>query len=218
MSLAAGACEAVFLGKSFQGCVPCHSLILPPASGCRLYHPASLQKRPDVPAPLLRTLVRIATDRTSPRPRSGSTVRKHRASSEQLKRCFRQRVQNRLMLNLKCGLIAASPAELPRRLPVIAAHQPQSLANHLKIRAAVACAVVRRPSPAPVIRAVTQQHVALGRQHLGRGNRRSSSPESPQLLCTHRGCSQYHARGHLGHVMGVVRIYCRCRRAQAGWS
>ena len=103
---ATGACEAVFLGKSFQGCVPCHSLILPPASGCRLYHPASLQKRPDVPA--------LCTPRS----------------------------------------------------------------------------VVRRPSPAPVIRAVTQQHVALGRQHLGRGNRRSSSPESPQLLCTHRGCSQ----------------------------
>jgi len=52
---ATGACEAVFLCKSFQGCVPCHSLILPPASGCRLYHPASLQKRPDVPAPLLCT-------------------------------------------------------------------------------------------------------------------------------------------------------------------
>ena len=117
MSLAAGACEAVFLGKSFQGCVPCHSLILPPAPGCRLYHPASLQKRPDVPAPLLRTLVRIATDRTSPRPRSGSTVRKHRASSEQLKRCFRQRVQNRLMLNLKCGLIAASPARAATPAP-----------------------------------------------------------------------------------------------------
>ena len=86
------------------------------------------------------------------------------------------------------------------------------------IRAAVACAVVRRPSPAPVIRAVTQQHVALGRQHLGRGNRRSSSPESPQLLCTHRGCSQTMREAILGHVMGVVRIYCRCRRAQAEWS
>ena len=73
-------------------------------------------------------------------------------------------------------------------------------------RAIVACTVVRRLSPAPVIRAVTQQHVALGRQHLGRGNRRSSSPESPQLLYIHRGCSQHHARGHLGHVMGVVRV------------
>ena len=138
---------------------------------------------------------------------------------QQLKRYFRQRVQNPLMFNLKCGLIAASPARAatpaPRHSRAPAAIPRQYLSN---IRAAVACAVVRRPSPAPVIRAVTQQHVALGRQHLGRGNRRSSSPESPQLLCTHRGCSQYHARGHLGHVMGVVRIYCRCRRAQAGWS
>ena len=117
MSLAAGACEAVFLGKSFQGCVPCHSLILPPASGCRLYHPASLQKRPDVPAALLCTLVRSATDRTSPRRRSGSAVRKQRASTEQLKRCFRQRVQNPLMFNLKCGLIAASPARAATPAP-----------------------------------------------------------------------------------------------------
>ena len=126
-----------------------------------------------------------------------------RARSEQLKRYFRQRVQNPLMFNLKCGLIAASPARAatpaPRHSRAPAAIPRQYLSN---IRAAVACAVVRRPSPAPVIRAVTQQHVALGRQHLGRGNRRSSSPESPQLLCTHRGCSQYHARGHLGHVMG----------------
>ena len=75
MSLAAGACEAVFLGKSFQGCVPCHSLILPPASGCRLYHPASLQKRPEVSAPVLCTPRSVATDRTSPRRRSGCVAR-----------------------------------------------------------------------------------------------------------------------------------------------
>ena len=101
------------------------------------------------------------------------------------------KVQNPLMFNLKCGLIAASPARAatpaPRHSRAPAAIPRQYLSN---IRAAVACAVVRRPSPAPVIRAVTQQHVALGRQHLGRGNRRSSSAESPQLLCTHRGCSQ----------------------------
>ena len=113
MSLAAGACEAVFLGKSFQGCVPCHSLILPPAPGCRLYHPASLQKRPDVPAPLLRTLVRSATDRTSPRRRSGCS----HAITQQVKRYFRQRVQIPLMFHLKCGLIAASPARAATPAP-----------------------------------------------------------------------------------------------------
>ena len=110
MSLAAGACEAVFLGKSFQGCVPCHSLILPPASGCRLYHPASLQKRPDVPAPLLCTLVRTEL-------RHDGARGVWRASSEQLNRYFRQRVQNPLMFNLKCGLIAASPARAATPAP-----------------------------------------------------------------------------------------------------
>ena len=56
-----------------------------------------------------------------------------RATSECLKRCFRQRVQNPLMFNLKCGLIAASsaraatpaprhsraPAAIPRQSPQI---------------------------------------------------------------------------------------------------
>lgn len=92
MSLAAGACEAVFLGKSFQGCVPCHSLILPPASGCRLYHPASLQKRPDFATTALGVCA-------------------HKA------RYFHQRVQNPLMFNLKCGLIAASPARAATPAP-----------------------------------------------------------------------------------------------------
>ena len=111
MSLAAGACEAVFLGKSFQGCVPCHSLILPPASGCRLYHPASLQKRPDVPAPLLCT----------PRHRQNFATTAlgvlECATSEHVKRYFRQRVQNPLMFHLKCGLIAASPARAATLAP-----------------------------------------------------------------------------------------------------
>ena len=40
-----------------------------------------------------------------------------RASSEQLKRYFRQRVQNPLMFNLKCGLIAASPARAATPAP-----------------------------------------------------------------------------------------------------
>ena len=181
-----------------------------------MHHPATLQKRPNCEGLLL---VRLRHRQNS----ATTALGVFSVQRVMLKKYFRQRVQNPLMFNLKCSLIAASPARAATPAPrhstcVIAAHQPQSLANHLKIRAAVACAVARRPSPAPVIRAVTQQHVALGHQHLGRGNRRSSSPESPQLLCTHRGCSQYHARGHLGHVMGVVRIYCRCRRAQAGWS
>ena len=40
-----------------------------------------------------------------------------RARIEQLKRCFRQRVQNPLMFNLKCGLIAASPARAATPAP-----------------------------------------------------------------------------------------------------
>ena len=113
MSLAAGACEAVFLGKSFQGCVPCHSLILPPASGCRLYHPASLQKRPDVPAPL--SALSFGAPPTELRHDGARGLL--RANSEQVKMYFRQRVQNPLMFNLKCGLIAASPARAATPAP-----------------------------------------------------------------------------------------------------
>ena len=115
MSLAAGACEAVFLGKSFQGCVPCHSLILPPASGCRLYHPASLQKRPEVPAPSFCALVSETIRQNFATTALG--VCSVRASSEQMKRYFRQRVQIPLMFHLKCGLIAASPARAATPAP-----------------------------------------------------------------------------------------------------
>ena len=114
-SLAAGACEAVFLGKSFQGCVPCHSLILPPASGCRLYHPASLQKRPEVPAPSFCALVSETIRQNFATTALG--VCSVRASSEQMKRYFRQRVQIPLMFHLKCGLIAASPARAATPAP-----------------------------------------------------------------------------------------------------
>ena len=54
-----------------------------------------------------------ATDRTSPRRRSGCAPCKQ----PRLKRYFRQRVQNPLMFNLKCGLIAASPARAATPAP-----------------------------------------------------------------------------------------------------
>ena len=209
MSLAAGACEAVFLGKSFQGCVPCHSLILPPASGCRLCHPASLQKRPDVPAPLLCTLVRSATDRTSPRRRSGSAACKQWPRESY----FRQRVQNPLRFNLKCGLIAASPARAatpaPRHSRAPAAIPRQSSQNQGGRRlcggpeaqscAGDPCCNSAACGPrTPTFRSWKPPLVI---------SRVSTASVHPQ------GMQSDHARGHLGHVMGVVRIYCRCRRA-----
>ena len=113
MSLAAGACEAVFLGKSFQGCVPCHSLILPPASGCRLYHPASLQKRPEVSAPLLCTL-------RSARHRQNFATTALGVSSVQAvatEKVFSPGGANSLTFHLKCGLLAASPARAATPAP-----------------------------------------------------------------------------------------------------
>ena len=71
---------------------------------CTIQHPCRRDQTCLRPCSAL--LFRSATDRTSPRRRSGCPICKH----EQLKRYFRQRVQNPRMFNRKCGLIAASPA------------------------------------------------------------------------------------------------------------
>ena len=210
MSLAAGACEAVFLGKSFQGCVPCHSLVLPPASGCRLYHPASLQKRPEVSAPVLCT-PRFGAPPTELRHDGARGLQ--RANSDRVKSYFRQRVQNPLRFNLKCGLIAASPARAatpaPRHSRAPAAIPRQSPQNQGGRRlcggpeaqscAGDPCCNSAACGPrTPTFRSWKPPLVIT---------RVSTASVHPQ------GMQSDHARGHLGHVMGVVRIYCRCRRA-----
>ena len=78
---------------------------------CAIQHPCRRDQTCLRPcSALLLLLVSERHDRTSPRRRSG-------CRKEQLKRWFRQRVQNPLMFNLKCGLIAASPARAATPAP-----------------------------------------------------------------------------------------------------
>lgn len=75
-----------------------------------MHHPATLQKRPNCAGLLL---VRL-------RHRQNSATTALGVFSVQrviLKKCFRQRVQNPLMFNRKCGLIAASPARAATPAP-----------------------------------------------------------------------------------------------------
>ena len=76
-----------------------------------IQHPCRRDQRCLRPSSAL--LVRNGTDRTSPRRRSGCLTCKQCA----VKRYFRQRVQNPLMFNRKCGLIAASPARAATPAP-----------------------------------------------------------------------------------------------------
>ena len=78
---------------------------------CTIQHPC--RRDQSCLRPCSALLVRNATDRTSPRRRSGSLACNQCASEK----VFSQRVQIPLMFHLKCGLIAASPARAATPAP-----------------------------------------------------------------------------------------------------